>query len=284
MEDDKNADANTKKEIENKNEDGQGSQPDISGSSELSLPAGQSSRRPFTSLSQEDSDLVLARALQEQERAYMLLRMNADSSDHETSGSGSYDHEDYVNDSGENEDEVDVNPEEFEADTLVNGETGELDASLFESDEAYARALQEAEDREMTARMMALAGINEWEEDDNEDDDGSSQDDTWQDVDPDNMLYEELVALGEVVGIQSKGLDVDSISSLPLSKYVSQSPSSSNSEQCVICRLEYEEGDMILTLPCKHQYHSDCIKDWLKINKICPVCSVEVSNEKSSLT
>jgi E3 ubiquitin-protein ligase BIG BROTHER-like protein len=37
--------------------------------------------------------------------------------------------------------------------------------------------------------MMALAGINDREEDDNEDNDSTSPD-AWQDVDPDNMLYE----------------------------------------------------------------------------------------------
>eukprot|EP01018_Ginkgo_biloba_P037316 Gb_14992 [translate_table: standard] len=263
-------------QIETDEKNGQGSQPETSESSELDLLSQQSSRRPFTTLSQEDSDLALARALQEQERAYMLLRMNAEPSEHGTSGSGSCDHEDYINDSGENEeDEIDVNRDEFEG--LVTGQHDEVDASLFESDEAYAKALQEAEDREMTAQMMALAGINDWEEEDNEDNDSSSQD-AWQDVDPDNMVYEELVALGEVVGTQSRGLAPDLIASLPLSKYVVQSPSSSNCDQCVICRLEYEGGDMMLTLPCKHQYHSDCIKNWLQINKACPVCSMEVSS------
>lgn len=283
MEDDKRASAKVEEgETQDVKENGQVSQPERSVSSELDLPSEQSSRRPFTSLSQEDSDLALARALQEQERAYMLLQMNAESSDHETSGSGSYEHEDYVNDGGENEEELDAIADELEAHALVDDPNEEIDPSLFDSDEAYARALQDAEDREMTARMMALA--NQWEEDDNEDNDGSSQDDRWQDVDPDNMLYEELVALGEVVGTESKGLEPDAISSLPLSKYVQQSPSSSTCEQCVICRVEYEEEDTILTLPCKHRYHSDCIKDWLKINKICPVCSKEVSNDKLTLT
>ncbi|KAH9288623.1 hypothetical protein KI387_032740, partial [Taxus chinensis] len=268
MEDDKSVTTNTEEgEAQNAKENGQVSQPEGSLSSELDLPSEQSSRRPFTSLSQEDSDLALARALQEQERAYMMLRMNAESSDHETSGSGSYDHEDYIDDSGENEEDINVIADEIEANALVDDPNEELDPSLFDSDEAYARALQEAEDRDMTARMMALAGINGWEEEDIEENDGSSQDDTWQDVDPDNMLYEELVALGEVVGTQSRGLEPDAISSLPQSKYAQQNPSSSNCEQCVICHVEYEEEDMILTLPCKHQYHSGCINDWLKINK-----------------
>ena len=38
--------------------------------------------------------------------------------------------------------------------------------------------------------------------------------------------------------------------------------------RCVICRCEYEDGDTLSTLPCKHHYHTDCIKDWLQINKV----------------
>ncbi|KAF8403832.1 hypothetical protein HHK36_011938 [Tetracentron sinense] len=42
----------------------------------------------------------------------------------------------------------------------------------------------------------------------------------WQDnIDPDNMSYEELLDLGEAVGTQSRGLSQELISSLPISKY-----------------------------------------------------------------
>lgn len=39
----------------------------------------------------------------------------------------------------------------------------ELDPGNFLSDEAYARALQDSEDREMAARLMALAGLHDGE-------------------------------------------------------------------------------------------------------------------------
>ena len=91
----------------------------------------------------------------------MLIRRNLDSSHYETSESGNYDHEYYIDDSGENEDEVDANADEFKREALAHPHDEEVDASLFESDEAYARALQEAEDRLLTTQMMASTSIND---------------------------------------------------------------------------------------------------------------------------
>ncbi|KAL3689400.1 hypothetical protein R1sor_015709 [Riccia sorocarpa] len=226
-------------------------------------------KTPFTSLSQVDADLALARVLQEQERAYMLLRMGGDSSDFDSSGSGSYD--------GEGEDDYE---DDFDGEVPVEG-TREFDGTVYEDDEAYARALQDREDRETTA-MLALAGIqvqglHDWEEAEYESESETSQD-MWQEMDPDNMSYEELVALGEAVGTQNKGLASEAISALPTSSYVVDKRSSGcGTEQCVICRLEYEEGDSLSTLPCKHLYHTECIQQWLQINKVCPVCNKEVA-------
>jgi len=45
-----------------------------------------------------------------------------------------------------------------------------------------------------------------------------------------------------------------------------------STEICSICIDEYHNGDNIIILPCKHQYHEKCCKEWLKINKSCPMC------------
>ena len=91
----------------------------------------------------------------------MLLRRNLESSHYESSESGNYDHEYYIDDSGEYEDEVDANADEFKREALAHPHDEEVDASLFESDEAYARALQEVEDRLLTIEMMASSRIND---------------------------------------------------------------------------------------------------------------------------
>ncbi|KAL5209886.1 hypothetical protein ABZP36_005509 [Zizania latifolia] len=105
----------------------------------------------------------------------------------------------------------------------------------------------------------------------------------WQDnIDPDNMTYEELLDLGEAVGTQSRGLSQEHISLLPIMKYKRGffSRKKTRRERCVICQMEYRRGDLQMTLPCKHMYHADCVTRWLSINKVCPVCFAEVPGDK----
>ena len=40
-------------------------------------------------------------------------------------------------------------------------------------------------------------------------------------------------------------------------------------EQCVICRMEFEVGEDVKVLPCKHLFHPACVDQWLHINKVC---------------
>ncbi|XAR60389.1 hypothetical protein NMG60_11033742 [Bertholletia excelsa] len=106
----------------------------------------------------------------------------------------------------------------------------------------------------------------------------------WQDnVDPDNMTYEELLELGETVGTQSRGLSQDLISKLPIRKFKCGffSRKKSRDERCVICQMEYKRGERQIVLPCKHVYHNDCGARWLSINKACPICYTEVFGDAS---
>ncbi|KAJ4964502.1 hypothetical protein NE237_024441 [Protea cynaroides] len=252
---------------------------EVEAESDLAAPR-QASRTPFTSLSQVDADLALARTLQEQERAYMMLRMNGEASDYGSSDAGSYEDEDEGDDPDE---DARTDDEEDAFDVHAHADAADDDqGNGFDDDEAYARALQDAEEREMAVHLMALAGINDWEAEDTEDN-GSNSQDTWEEVDPDELSYEELLALGEVVGTESRGLSAEIIASLPSANYKAQSSQDgSTTDQCVICRLDYEDGDGLTVLSCKHSYHPECINNWLQINKVCPVCSAEVSTSESS--
>lgn len=114
-----------------------------------------------------------------------MLRMSNDESDYGSWDAGSYLHDedddfggesdiddhgndeldgtdvDDDDDDDEDEDAFDVHAHDEAEDD--NNPIVEYDSDVFSSDEAYARALQDAEEREMAARLLALAGINDHE-------------------------------------------------------------------------------------------------------------------------
>lgn len=47
---------------------------------------------------------------------------------------------------------------------------------------------------------------------------------------------------------------------------------------CSICLCEYEEGDKLVSLPCNHVFHEDCITSWTDHNKRCPLCNTDLES------
>ena len=103
-----------------------------------------------------------------------MLRMNNDGSDYGSWEAGIYLHDD-EDDFGDPDDETDGDDDTdvdgadaFDVHAHADADAGdhdntevEIDPSVYSSDEAYARALQEAEEREVAARLLALAGLND---------------------------------------------------------------------------------------------------------------------------
>jgi hypothetical protein len=59
--------------------------------------------------------------------------------------------------------------------------------------------------------------------------------------------------------------------------YLHLDPENAN---CSICLTEYEEGESLRQLPCRHHFHMSCLDEWLKINAKCPLCVQQVSHQK----
>jgi len=49
-----------------------------------------------------------------------------------------------------------------------------------------------------------------------------------------------------------------------------------NSE-CSVCQDDYKTGDKCVSLPCEHNYHKDCVVEWLKRHDSCPICRKPIS-------
>eukprot|EP00268_Persea_americana_P001553 TRINITY_DN10478_c0_g2_i1.p1 TRINITY_DN10478_c0_g2~~TRINITY_DN10478_c0_g2_i1.p1 ORF type:complete len:352 (+),score=45.21 TRINITY_DN10478_c0_g2_i1:563-1618(+) len=93
--------------------------------------------------------------------------------------------------------------------------------------------------------------------------------------------YEELLALEERIGNVNTGLSERTIiNCLQTRTHTSCTTSSDHDESsemdqnsiCVVCQAEYEENDNIGILGCGQEYHVDCIKQWLLLKNLCPMC------------
>lgn len=47
---------------------------------------------------------------------------------------------------------------------------------------------------------------------------------------------------------------------------------------CSICLGEYEDGDTLMKLPCKHIYHDECIGGWTLNHVRCPLCNYDLES------
>lgn len=52
-------------------------------------------------------------------------------------------------------------------------------------------------------------------------------------------------------------------------------PASGNVQECPVCLCEFEKGEQLKQLKCQHLFHSECIVNWLKLNRTCPCCRAD---------
>uniref|UniRef100_A0A2P2KX61 RING-type E3 ubiquitin transferase n=1 Tax=Rhizophora mucronata TaxID=61149 RepID=A0A2P2KX61_RHIMU len=88
--------------------------------------------------------------------------------------------------------------------------------------------------------------------------------------------YQELLALEERIGDVSTGLSEETILRLMKQKkytaVTTESPS--DVEPCCICQEGYTDGDDLGILDCGHDFHADCIRQWLTHKNLCPICKM----------
>eukprot|EP01024_Parvocaulis_polyphysoides_P018837 TRINITY_DN18399_c0_g1_i3.p1 TRINITY_DN18399_c0_g1~~TRINITY_DN18399_c0_g1_i3.p1 ORF type:complete len:231 (-),score=36.90 TRINITY_DN18399_c0_g1_i3:176-868(-) len=153
------------------------------------------------------------------------------------------------------------------------------------SDKELAQQLQIQEEQEHERELIMLMQEQQQQQQQQQ----LHQNEQFDVVNPDNMTYEELSALGEVIGTVNKGLSPQQLSQLTSGKVglgefrnINSKNNNNNSqneksvEECTVCRMEYESRQEIIKLSCGHYYHSQCIRRWLENNKVCPVCQKEV--------
>lgn len=87
--------------------------------------------------------------------------------------------------------------------------------------------------------------------------------------DPGGDSYEELLALGEMIGpAVPRGAPQSAIDALPIIEFAGKGQPKS----CSICLEDFVVGESLRVLPCLHCFHRACGDRALQEQKTCPVC------------
>ncbi|RDX83042.1 putative E3 ubiquitin-protein ligase ZFP1, partial [Mucuna pruriens] len=97
-------------------------------------------------------------------------------------------------------------------------------------------------------------------------------------LDIEDMSYEASDRIGNV----NTGLSEEKITSqmktrtylLPTNAINMEEKASEEHEtdSCIICQDEYKNQEKIGILQCGHEYHADCLRKWLLVKNVCPIC------------
>lgn len=82
-------------------------------------------------------------------------------------------------------------------------------------------------------------------------------------------MFQALWELAERIGeVKTRGLSEKDLEALSTKKFKGIKKFNQEGPQCQVCLSEYKNGDALVNLPCKHEYHDKCIKEWLKVSKV----------------
>ena len=55
-------------------------------------------------------------------------------------------------------------------------------------------------------------------------------------------------------------------------------------KKCLVCQMEYEDGDNVRTMPCLHYFHTECIDKWLlSRGRTCPICKFDIKRNYNNM-
>eukprot|EP00746_Dinoflagellata_sp_MGD_P014273 gnl/MRDRNA2_/MRDRNA2_131214_c0_seq1.p1 gnl/MRDRNA2_/MRDRNA2_131214_c0~~gnl/MRDRNA2_/MRDRNA2_131214_c0_seq1.p1 ORF type:complete len:563 (+),score=93.04 gnl/MRDRNA2_/MRDRNA2_131214_c0_seq1:63-1751(+) len=88
-----------------------------------------------------------------------------------------------------------------------------------------------------------------------------------------SAVMQQLTSVREVLR-RGQGLSSSAINSCETIRWSKELPECQNnvSTQCMVCLCEFEAGEELRRLACRHLFHKDCIDEWLVRSNVCPVC------------
>eukprot|EP00656_Telonema_subtile_P057750 TRINITY_DN9576_c0_g1_i1.p1 TRINITY_DN9576_c0_g1~~TRINITY_DN9576_c0_g1_i1.p1 ORF type:complete len:199 (+),score=39.98 TRINITY_DN9576_c0_g1_i1:1-597(+) len=98
-----------------------------------------------------------------------------------------------------------------------------------------------------------------------------------------DATYEDFIRLEEQLGNANAGADTETIEQstqrhrfVPHPDAKEATREQTSNMTCAVCLSDFDAGDDLRVLPCKHSFHSACVDQWLAINKTCPICKREI--------
>ncbi|KAG6491846.1 hypothetical protein ZIOFF_046784 [Zingiber officinale] len=77
-------------------------------------------------------------------------------------------------------------------------------------------------------------------------------------------------------------LHPEALSALPVFDYAGTTAAGGEKLECVVCLLEFRDGDKGRLLPrCGHRFHVDCVDIWFQSHSTCPICRSTVEPKSS---
>ncbi|CAD8066135.1 unnamed protein product [Paramecium sonneborni] len=83
-----------------------------------------------------------------------------------------------------------------------------------------------------------------------------------------------------LLSLRNNRTSEEQINQLPVRQismeFINQHQNDDNLIKCMICLEDYQENQIVRTMPCWHYFHQDCIDKWLHKSTQCPICKTEV--------
>jgi len=98
------------------------------------------------------------------------------------------------------------------------------------------------------------------------------------------MLRNQFIGLGGNVGNHMGGAPPatkDTINRLKQSLFRAERISI---KECSVCQEDYKEMDKLVTMPCDHIFHKDCLTKWLNMHNTCPFCRLPLTHQTEKPT